>query len=357
MMGQLTPKATFDTTYPTGDADFSSDNFRANNQALYAGDLLPGRVLAHDVPDTGVMVLGSDASSFSRQLYMGDTSQRMPIAASGDLTGFNFAVTNPKIDVVYLDRSGDYFIAEGAEAATPVHPVLPSGDVLPLVAVYHRAGGAKIVNYADKDSYSGDSYIYQDLRPLYFVPRTYFPKAPGTDGQSLVASSGDADPSWAWTGVVQSVSLHSGNDATGTTAMNADDSHPLITEGDEYMTLAITPKNASNILMVEVVLSVSHTVANMKIVASLFQDALSVNKTAMAQNIGPANGNIIMAFRYFMDAGTTDETTFRVRAGGTTGATLTFNGSAGSRYFGGSNFSSMHITEFAIESSTETQAE
>ncbi len=49
-----------------------------------------------------------------------------------------------------------------------------------------------------------------------------------------------------------------------------------------------------------------------------------------------------------MTAGTTTPTTFHVRAGGATGATVTVNGSSGSRLYGGAVTSSITITEIAV---------
>jgi len=52
--------------------------------------------------------------------------------------------------------------------------------------------------------------------------------------------------------LVQSVGTVTGAVATGTTQMVLDDTIPQNTEGDQYMTRAITPTNASNILEIEV---------------------------------------------------------------------------------------------------------
>ena len=54
-------------------------------------------------------------------------------------------------------------------------------------------------------------------------------------------------------GVVQVVNTTTGAVATGTTTMPQDDTIPQNTEGDEYMTLAITPKDATNKLKIDVV--------------------------------------------------------------------------------------------------------
>ena len=54
--------------------------------------------------------------------------------------------------------------------------------------------------------------------------------------------------------VVQVVNVQSGASATGTTVIPDDDTIPQNDEGDEYLTLAITPKSASNILVIEITL-------------------------------------------------------------------------------------------------------
>ena len=52
--------------------------------------------------------------------------------------------------------------------------------------------------------------------------------------------------------LVQVVNTQTGAVATGTTVMPIDDTIPQNTEGDQYMTLAITPTHASNKLLIEV---------------------------------------------------------------------------------------------------------
>lgn len=142
----------------------------------------------------------------------------------------------------------------------------------------------------------------------------------------------------------QVVNTQTGGVATGTTTIPIDDTIPQITEGDEYMTLAITPTNAANKLRVDVVFQGSVSVASW-LTAALFQDttanALAVGMTF--QGTGTA-GNTI-TFTHYMTAGTTSATTFRVRAGKNNTGTVTFNGGSGTRLFGGVMASSITITE------------
>jgi hypothetical protein len=53
--------------------------------------------------------------------------------------------------------------------------------------------------------------------------------------------------------VVQVVNAVTGSVSTGTTIIPADDTIPQITEGNEYMTLAVTPLSATNKLRIDVV--------------------------------------------------------------------------------------------------------
>lgn len=143
--------------------------------------------------------------------------------------------------------------------------------------------------------------------------------------------------------VVQAVRTSDVALATGTTVMPIDDTIPQITEGDEYVTLAITPTSATNILVIDFTGFFSSSVTAGSAVA-LFQDttadaiaAVSVPNYASAWPI---------TFRHTMEAGTTSETTFKIRAGVGASGTLTFNGTGGARLFGGIAVSSMTIMEY-----------
>lgn len=146
--------------------------------------------------------------------------------------------------------------------------------------------------------------------------------------------------------LVQKVVTETGASATGTTLIPLDDTIPQNTEGDEYMTVTITPTDAANELHIEVVFFGVHNVAAWIIVA-LFQDSTSdaLATGAEYQNIG--GGMVCIKFFHKMVAGTTSATTFKVRAGGQVGATgtTTFNGTGGARYFGGVMASSITVEE------------
>lgn len=144
--------------------------------------------------------------------------------------------------------------------------------------------------------------------------------------------------------VVQVVHTQTGGVATGTTTIPWDDTIPQITEGTEFMTLAITPTSASNILIIEVLANVNVTAVNY-VIGALFQDATANALAAEAvYQEGPSRAMQIK-LRHRMVAGTASATTFRFRAGPGGAATLTFNGEVGGRKFGGVYASSITITE------------
>ena len=144
--------------------------------------------------------------------------------------------------------------------------------------------------------------------------------------------------------VVQVLNTQTGAVATGTTVIPRDDTLPQSTEGTSVFSLAITPTNASNILDIQVVLFGSCSVVS-DIIAALFQDA-GASAIAVASSYATTTlGVMCVVLRYRMTAGTTSSTTFSVRAGPMTAGTLTINGAAAGRYYGGAFTSSITITE------------
>lgn len=171
--------------------------------------------------------------------------------------------------------------------------------------------------------------------------------AVGTNGQVLTADS-TASTGLKWSTpsakVVQIVNTQSQTTSTGTGTIPSDGSIPQITEGDQYMTLAITPTSASNILLIDVV-AISAAGSDTIQTTALFQDSTANALAACSGLIAGTDKIFNMAFKYKMTAGTTSSTTFRVRIGGNAGTT-TFNGRAGGSPTGATQTSSITITEF-----------
>lgn len=145
--------------------------------------------------------------------------------------------------------------------------------------------------------------------------------------------------------IVQVVNATEAGVDTTTAVIPDDDTIPQIGEGKEIMTLAITPTNSSNKLLIEVTL-VGRTANDNGVGVALFQDSTGNALAAVQQADFDSNvGAYPITFKHYMTAGTTSATTFRVRAGPLSSGTLTVNGNAGSRKFGGVMASSITITE------------
>ena len=147
---------------------------------------------------------------------------------------------------------------------------------------------------------------------------------------------------------VQVVNTQTGAVATGTTLIPLDNTIPQNTEGDEYMTLAITPTNASNKLRIDVVVNASTSNGGARIAAVLFQDAAAAGIAAANERTSINSEASNISYSHTMVAGTTLTTTFKVRIGGTAAGTITFNGTSGGGIFGGIMASSITITEIKV---------
>lgn len=133
--------------------------------------------------------------------------------------------------------------------------------------------------------------------------------------------------------------------ATGTTTIPIDDTIPQNNEGDQYMSLAITPSSAANVIRVETRGSFVNSNAGTTAMGfAIFQDS-TANALKAAQMDAASTLVIQMAIDHEMLAATTSATTFKARAGSNAAGTTTFNGSGGARRYGGVNNSFMRVTE------------
>jgi hypothetical protein len=148
--------------------------------------------------------------------------------------------------------------------------------------------------------------------------------------------------------LVQTVNFQTGAVNTGTTTIPRDDTIPQNTEGDEYMTLAITPTSANSILKIDVTVNISTLSGASILTAALFQDSTADALATAGQH--ESGGSTIgqVNFTHYMTAGTTNTTTFKVRANGEDATTYTFNGEGGTRRWGGTCASSITISEIGV---------
>lgn len=145
--------------------------------------------------------------------------------------------------------------------------------------------------------------------------------------------------------LIQVQRIDTGASTTGTTLVPSDDTIPSNTEGDQFMAApAIVPSSAANVLRMSAQGHFTSSSIN-QFAMSFYQDAV-VNALKTAHQLITNVASVIQMFaEHIMLAGATASTTFKVRAGGTTAGTTTFNGSAGARLYGGVLNSFVHVEE------------
>ena len=145
--------------------------------------------------------------------------------------------------------------------------------------------------------------------------------------------------------LLQQVNTQTGAVSTGTTIFPEDDSIPQNTEGDEYMTLSITPKSATSVINIEVHVFYSQSTGTRSGIG-LFKDsdadALAFTSNFIKDSTSMSNMQVF----YSETSGNTTARTYKVRCGNIQNAgTFTFNGQSGNRKFGGTVLSTIRILE------------
>jgi len=144
--------------------------------------------------------------------------------------------------------------------------------------------------------------------------------------------------------IVQNPRTDLGTVATGTTRIPFDNTIPQITEGDQYMTQAITPLASPNLLRVTAQIIISSSTSAASNAVALFQDSTANALKTVEQDQASAAEVYTVTMSYVARALSTSPTTFRIRAA-TNAGTLTFNGSAGGGLYGGTLNSFMQVEE------------
>ena len=146
--------------------------------------------------------------------------------------------------------------------------------------------------------------------------------------------------------VVQVVNTTNATNATGTSTIPIDTSIPQISEGTTFFGASITPKSATNVLKVDVVVpSMGCTVGAVLTISMFNTDVFTTDAVAVAAAQTAAGTRQEVVLTYYMVAGQTTTTTFNLNFGGNAAGTYHVNGYA-SAEFGASSFSTITITEY-----------
>ncbi len=145
-------------------------------------------------------------------------------------------------------------------------------------------------------------------------------------------------------GLVKSVIETTATVFNVSTQMPRDDSIPQNTEGDEILTVSITPTNTNNILRIAVDTLLGAT-ASQPVDGSMaiFQDSTAGALAATTTSLAAGQVDSV-SMRHSMIAGTTSSTTFKLRVGPGSIFNVTVNGRNGARLFGG-----VAITRITVE--------
>lgn len=145
--------------------------------------------------------------------------------------------------------------------------------------------------------------------------------------------------------VVQTARTDTGAVATGTTIIPLDDTIPQITEGDEYMTRAITPTSAANVMAIDAQGVFANSASVHNFATALFQDAIAnaLRTTSFTTTAGGYRHTDHLSHAQLANTGSS--ITFRIRAGASIAGTTTFNGNGGNREYGGVANSYLSVLE------------
>lgn len=240
------------------------------------------------------------------------------VTHTGSLTANRIIKGNGTADITVGDLTGDV-TTSGAMATTIAN------SAVTLAKIANAAASSKLVG----SGASGSGAAYAEL----------------TLGTNLSMSGTTLNATGGGSGaVVQVVNAQTGAVATGATVIPLDDTIPQNTEGDQYMSLAITPTSASNKLRIDVVVFGSVATAA-EIAVALFQDSTANALAVTSMTDGINTARLTIPLTHYMTSGTTSATTFKVRVGPSSVVGFTFNGTSGGRLYGGVAASSITITE------------
>lgn len=126
-----------------------------------------------------------------------------------------------------------------------------------------------------------------------------------------------------------------------------DDTVPLVSEGTEILTRAITPASTSSRIKVDVVVW-GATSGTQGAICALFRGSTCIN-AMLGPNLGSGGDGRPIMFSYIDSPATASSVTYSVRAGNAavSPATFTINGGAGARKFGGVSACTLILTELA----------
>lgn len=139
-----------------------------------------------------------------------------------------------------------------------------------------------------------------------------------------------------------------GTVGTTTTTVPFDDSKPQNTEGGEFMNLKITPKKVGSVIRAKHV-GLYECSITARTICAMFKDSVAdALKVSRCGNISAQGTAAPITIEHAEISTALTEINFKIRAGGDSASTITFNGTGGVRRFGGVSNSVLILTESKV---------
>jgi len=256
------------------------------------------------------------------------------IRITGTTTITSVVLENGQKKVAVLD--GVLTLTNGASLLLPngTNLISAAGDVILLAG--EASGVVRVVLLSSADIQDASTTVKGIVELA-----TSTEVITGTDTARAVTPAGLA----ATRRLAQIVTYQTGSVATGSTTIPLDDTIPQNTEGDQYMSLAITPTNASSTLEIDIeFFGAVNTQAD--IIVALFKDTDVSALVAGISQVYAGAARAEVSIKHIRLSGSTSTSTFKVRAGSPVAGILTFNGAGGTGLFGGVMGSRITIKEY-----------
>ena len=274
----------------------------------------------------------------------------------GDLTGGNWKVVYSSGAGVYqelaLGASGTILTSNGAASAPSWDAAAGGGNVsntgTPVndqVAVFTNATTVEGTTGLTKTTtaFTAGNYVFNTDQTVGAGQDNYvltYDNASGEIGLEAAAGGGGG-------GTLVSKKVSQTQTATtGTTVLPFDATIPQNTEGDEKLTVSITPADSANTLVITCSFFATHSSNSQWMCGALFQDTTADALASCSEFYAVATEGGMQTLIYTMAAGTTSSTTFKLRVGSGSSGTTTFNRSGATLTMGGKLTSIITVEEF-----------
>lgn len=321
------------TNDPTGDDPASTDYIGAKNINNFLGELENAVTRSGQSVTTDDGTDDSNKSQLAESLFLNGTkAQHFQDGGSAnviELTPVSGA-SGVKLPSSYANMDGahiTFFAAASNTGATTLNLGQTSGTLIGAKAVVREDGSALT---------SGDIDTTIENEVLYDL---------GNDRFVLVRGAGTQTTDTG--GLIQTVRTQTGVAATGTTQMPNDDTTPQSSEGDEYMTVTITPTNSANKLLVRSQFNGARSTSS-QVTAAIFKNSDTDALAASGVNITISDEPLSVYVEHELTAGTTSPITFKIRAGGDNSGTTYFNSRSTGTKWGGVSASFLSVEERSV---------